>query len=92
MLKTASKEKLWRIATNNIYFGGASAMVLANRMKDTEAMDIVSRVYSVSAVQDNPFTPKACEWCGCDFIPDNAPYDCSRFAFCSDGCAESYMS
>ena len=92
MLKMRSKELLWTEATNNIYFGGCSALVKANRMKDTEGSDIVSRVYSVSAVQENPFTPKVCEWCGCDFIPDYSPYDCSAFAFCSDSCAESYMS
>ena len=86
MLKTASKEKLWRIATNNIYFGGASAMVLANRMKDTEAMYIVSRVYSVSAVQDNPFTPKECQFCGCSFIPSDAEIE----NCCSDECWNDY--
>ena len=58
MLKRKSKAKLWRIATNNIYFGGCSAMVIANRMKTTEGMSIVSRVYSVSAIQPNPYENK----------------------------------
>ena len=86
MLKTESKAKLFRMATNNIYFGGASAMVLAERMQDTEGMDIVSRVYSVSAVQDNPFEPTECHWCGCDYIPEDSEFD----GFCSEDCAQSY--
>ena len=55
MLKRESKSKIWRMATNNIYFGGCSALVLAKRIDDPEAMSIVSQVYSVSAIQDNPF-------------------------------------
>mgnify|MGYP003148008878 CR=1 FL=1 len=55
MLKQESKAKLWRIATNNIYFGGCSALTLARRMQDPEGMAIVDRVYSVSAIQPNPF-------------------------------------
>ena len=86
MLKTKSKAKLWRIATNNIFFGGASAMVLAKRMKDRDGMTIVSQVYSVSAIQENPYLPKECGFCGCDFIPDDT--DCGNF--CSTDCVESY--
>jgi len=55
MLKQKSKALLWRMATNNIYFGGCSALVLAKRIQDPEAMDIVDAVYSVSAIQPNPY-------------------------------------
>ena len=92
MLKTSSKESLFRIASNNIYFGGASAMVLAKRIKDPEAMEIVSSVYSVSGIQENPYTQKECEWCGSLFVPADSPYDCAHYAFCSESCAESFMT
>lgn len=86
MLKTESKAKLWRIATNNIFFGGSSALVLANRMKDTEANEIVSRVYSVSRVQENPYIAKTCKYCGCHFIPAESESD----DFCSEECGADY--
>lgn len=84
MLKTESKARLFRIATNNIFFGGASAMVLAQRMQDPEGMCIVSSVYSVSAIQENPYLPKECEWCGCDFIPIES--ECIKWC---DGCNDN---
>lgn len=86
MLKTTSKAKLWNIATNNIFFGGASAMVIAGRMKDPEGSDIVSRVYSVSAIQENPFLPEECMYCGREYIPDDSEYGNT----CSLECAEAY--
>ena len=87
MLKTESKAKLWRIATNNIYFGGSSALVIAKRMRDSEGQDIVSAVYSVSAIQPNPYKPQECKYCGCNFIP--AESECKEF--CSAECANDYF-
>jgi hypothetical protein len=86
MLTTKSKARLWNIATNDILYGGAKALVLANRMQDPEGLEIVSSVYSVSAVQSNPYASHKCGWCGCDFCPDESGHD----HFCSDDCAESY--
>ena len=88
MLKTESKEKLFRIATNNIYFGGASALVIAKRMKDSEGLEIVGDVYSRSSVQENPYTAKECEWCGCEYIPAETDHE----GFCGQDCAESYYN
>ena len=84
MLKTKSKARLFRIATNNIFFGGASAMVLAKRMQDPEGMSIVSTVYSVSSIQKNPYLSDDCFFCGCDFIPAE-----SKSESCCDNCTDN---
>lgn len=88
MLKISSKAKLHRIATNDILFGGATAMVLAKRIKESDGMDIVSEVYSSSNIQDNPYILTDCKFCGSEYYPAKSEH----VGFCGVSCAEAYYS
>jgi hypothetical protein len=77
-------------AVSNVYFGGASALVIAKRMdrmnlpsSDTAA-DIVNYVYHHD--KKGPFETVKCEWCDQEFLP----YDSGLDNFCSKDCGEQY--
>lgn len=73
--------KLARIARGNTVFGGASALVIAERMERRKgnripASAIVSDVYSASNYSCGQWGAYACPECGQAYLGEDAAYLC----------------
>ena len=88
MLKMESKNRLARIAINDVCFGGARAMAIAGRMQDTEGESIVYDIYSgyTQIGQQNPYAIVECAWCGVQYLLAESEYG----RCCSGPCAIDY--
>jgi len=96
-MKTATIKQDWRtrlahMALSNVYFGGASAMVIMKRAiamnlpSSDVFIEIVDYVYHSDNVE--PYEPIECQWCGHMFLPcDNDNSNC-----CSAECTNDYYN
>ena len=74
--------KLARIARCNVYFGGASALVKAERLvsmgADNIYLDVVSAAYSDSQGNAPEYLPYECPECGTTHLGRSAAYQCCQ--------------